>query len=113
MTVGLNEPSYEHVQKLIKNRQCVVDDGDKWSEHRPSRNSEKKLILEHGVAEYRKWHLGEDDEESDDIKSRHKVPYGDFHKVHRCADISAESCAGQYKYLDIQLAATQFARNAG
>jgi hypothetical protein len=100
----LNQLSYEYAQKLIRNRQCVLDDGDKWSEHRPSRTLERKLFKQQ-VAEYRKWHLGEDDEEEEANKSRYGFPYGDFEKVHRCAVISAESRAGQYRYLDIALAA--------
>jgi len=49
--------------------------------------------------------LGEDDELPDDNKRRYRFPYGDFHKVHRCAVLSAESRAGQYKYADIESAA--------
>ena len=52
-----------------------------------------------------KWHLGEDDEEAEDSKRRYKFPYGDFQNVHRCAVLSAESRAGQYKFTDIELAA--------
>jgi len=105
MSVKLITSSFEHATKLIKNRQCVVDQRDDWHEHQPSRTAENKLIREHGISEYRKWHLGEDDEFADDHKRRYKFPYGDFHRVHRCAVLSAESRAGQYGYLDIELAA--------
>ena len=63
------------------------------------------LIRLHGFAEYAKWHLGMDDEKSEDTKARYKFPYGDFEKVHRCGVLSAESRAGQYKHFDIEAAA--------
>ena len=49
-----------------------------------------------------KWHLGIDDEEPKNTKKHYKFPYGDFEKVHRCALLSAESRAGQYKHFDIE-----------
>jgi hypothetical protein len=105
MSVKLIQSSFEHAKKLIKNRQCVLDERDGWSEHQPSRTAENRFIEEHGIAAYRRWHLGEDDELPDGNKRRYKFPYGDFTKVHRCAVLSAESRAGQYKYFDIELAA--------
>jgi hypothetical protein len=38
-------------------------------------------------------------------KGRYKFPYGDFERVHRCAVLSAESRAGQYKHTQIENAA--------
>jgi hypothetical protein len=105
MSVKLIQSSFDHAKKLVANRQCVLDQRDAWSEHRPSRSAEKRLIREDGISAYRKWHLGEDDELPDDNKRRYKFPYGDFSKIHRCAVLTAESRAGQYKYLDIELAA--------
>jgi hypothetical protein len=52
-----------------------------------------------------RWHLAEDDEIAAHNKSRYKFPYGDLKNVHRCAMLSAESRAGQYKYVEIELAA--------
>jgi hypothetical protein len=46
-----------------------------------------------------------DPDESRDTKAHYKFPYGDLKRVHRCAVISAESRAGQYKYPDIEKAA--------
>jgi hypothetical protein len=56
---------------------------------------------------FAKWHLGIDDEHDEQTKQRYKFPYGDFKKVHRCAVISAESRAGQYKHFDIEKAAAR------
>jgi hypothetical protein len=96
MAVRLNPRSYEHAQKLIKNRECILDERGAWSEHWPLRHMAKKLIEERGIVEFRKWHLGEDEEIEERSKSRYKFPYGDFRKVHRCAVLSAESRAGHY-----------------
>jgi hypothetical protein len=40
------------------------------------------------------------------VKKRYSFPYGDFVDVHRCAVLSGESRAGQYKHLDIERAAS-------
>jgi len=48
------------------------------------------------------WHLGIDDDKPQNTKKHYKYPYGDFEKVHRCALLSAESLAGQYKHFDIE-----------
>jgi hypothetical protein len=45
-----------------------------------------------------------------DSTQRYKFPYGDFTKVHRCAVLSAESRAGQYRYADIEDAAARLHR---
>lgn len=44
-----------------------------------------------------------DDEASEHTKARHKFPYGDFERVHRCGLIVAEVRAAEY--LDIEDAA--------
>jgi hypothetical protein len=46
-----------------------------------------------------------DAEHPEDTKGRYKFPFGDFKRVHRCAVLSAESRAGQYKHMDIERAA--------
>ena len=105
MAVRLNDRSYEHAQRLIKEGEFVLDERDDWSEHQPSSRQENEFIEQHGFNEYQKWYLGEDDEEAEDTKARYKFPYGDFEKVHRCGLLAAESRAGQYKHLDIETAA--------
>jgi hypothetical protein len=71
MVVTLNRQSYEHAQKLIKNRRCVLDGGDQWTDHKPARSAQKRLIKEHGLAEYARWHLGEDDEQAEGSRRRY------------------------------------------
>ena len=105
MSIKLNRLSYASAQKLIRNRQCVLDERGDWTDHRPAKTAEEKFIEQLGFAKYAKWHLGEDDEISESNKRRYKFPYGDFNNVHRCAVFAAEARAGQYKHMDIELAA--------
>ena len=102
--VKLNESAFEQAKKLITEGKAVLDQRDDWSEHQPSAQEENRFIEEHGFAEYARWHLGVDEEKSAATKARYKFPYGDFRNVHRCAVLTAESRAGQYKHTDIELA---------
>jgi hypothetical protein len=104
MAAKLNERAYQHARNLIVAGRFVVDDRDAWSAHQPSARQENDYIERHGIAEYAKWHLGIADGEDEDRKSSYKFPYGDFHNVHRCGLLAAESRAGQRKYYDIELA---------
>jgi hypothetical protein len=105
MATKLNNTGFEFAKDLIRKGRVVKDDRDAWSEHQPSAKEENKFIEEHGMAEYGKWHLGIDTEASEESKRRYKFPYGDFVDAHRCAVLSAEVRAGQYKHLDIEKAA--------
>jgi hypothetical protein len=106
MAVKLNETAFEHAKALIEDGDLVVDGRDDWSEHQPPTAEENRFIEKRGIREYAKWHLGVDDEQDEETKGRYKFPYGDFAKVHRCAILAAESRAGQYKYLDVERAAS-------
>jgi hypothetical protein len=107
MAVKLNRSAYAHARALVGKRQVVKDDRDAWSGHQPSAKDENAFIEAHGMAEYGKWHLGVDEGKPADTKAHYKFPYGDFKTVHRCAVLSAESRAGQYKHLDIEEAAAK------
>jgi hypothetical protein len=96
MAARLHKSAFEHAKQLER---------DAWSEHQPSTHDENEFIRQHGLNEYGKWHLGVDEAEPPDAKAHYKFPYGDFVDVHRCAVLSAESRAGQYKYQDIESAA--------
>jgi hypothetical protein len=104
MPTKLHESGFDFAKSLVKDRRLVIDERDAWSEHQPSSQQENNFIEKHGFREYGKWHLGIDDEEPEGTKARYKFPYGDFKKVHRCAILSAESRAGQYKHFDIEMA---------
>jgi hypothetical protein len=100
----LYKQAYDQARRLVNQGRVVRDDRDAWSEHQPRAAEENAFIRAHGFEEYGRWHLGIDEEAPQETKKRYKFPYGDFRKVHRCAVISAESRAGQYKYLDIEAA---------
>jgi hypothetical protein len=102
MSVQLNQSAFRHARQLINAGKFVADERDAWSEDQPSTQEENEFIRKHGFEEYGKWHLGIDEEQPKDRKRRYKFPYGDFEKVHRCAILTAESRAGQYKYFDIE-----------
>jgi hypothetical protein len=105
MAIKLNRQAVAHARSLVRQGRTVKDERDAWSEHQPSAAQENAFIEAHGFAEYAKWHLGVDDRARPGTKAHYKFPYGDFKKVHRCAVLSAESRAGQYKYLDVEKAA--------
>ena len=105
MTVKLNKRGYDHAKRLIQEGHFVWDERDAWSEDQPSADKENEFIRRHGFGEYAKWHLGTNTEKTEGTKGRCEFPYGDFHNVHRCGVISAESRAGQYRHLDIEKAA--------
>jgi hypothetical protein len=103
----VNSRAVAFARARIRQGRVVRDDRDAWSEHQPSTKEENAFIESHGFEEYARWHLAVDDEQPDDVKRRYKFPYGDFEKVHRCGVITAESRAGQYKYLDVEAAAAK------
>lgn len=102
MTVKRNAMAFNHARKLTEEGRIVLDDRDEWSEHRPSAADENAYLEEHGFHEYAKWYLGIDDEMGEETKGRYKFPYGDFERVHRCGELSAEVRAAQQKYADIE-----------
>ena len=110
MAVTLHRSALTHARNLIKQGKAVRDERDAWSEHQPSAAKENEFIRRNGWREYGQWHLGVDTAADEETKARYKFPCGDFSRVHRCAVISAESRAGQYKYLDIERAAAQLLR---
>ena len=104
MTVRLNEDALSHARGLLRSGDVVHDERDDWSEHAPSTDDENDFIDEHGMAEFARWHLGEDTDATEGTKGRYSFPFGDFRKLHRCAVISAESRAGQYDHTSIEKA---------
>ena len=104
MTVRLNTGALSHAKGLLRRNEITHDERDDWSEHAPSTDQNNAFIDKHGMAEYAKWHLGEDTEKTEGTRGRYLFPYGDFHKLHRCAVISGESRAGQYDHASIEKA---------
>jgi hypothetical protein len=107
MTVKLNDDALAHARGLIRDGKITHDERDDWSEHAPSTDDENRFIDKNGMAEFARWHLGEDTEKTKGTKGRYLFPYGDFRTVHRCAVISGESRAGQYDHTSIEKALKQ------
>lgn len=105
MAVKLNKRGYDHAKRLVEEGKAELDERDAWSEHQPSAAEENAYIEEHGYDAYGRWFLAVDDERRPGTKGRYKFPYGDFHVLHRCAVLAAESRAGQRKYTDVEIAA--------
>ena len=105
MAVKLSRTAFDFAKELVAQEKVVRDERDAWSEDQPTTSMENEFIRLNGFREYAKWHLGIDDEQDPDTKKSYKFPYGDFKRVHRCAVLSAESRAGQYKHFDIERAA--------
>src|SRR5262249_33784007 len=42
ITLRLHQSAYEHAQKLIANRRCVLDRRGDWTDHKPARSAEKR-----------------------------------------------------------------------
>lgn len=105
MAVKLNRKALTHARELVWDGKVERDVRDDWSEHAPSADDENAFIDKHGFDDFAQWHLGRDDEKSDETKGSVSFPFGDFKKVHRCAVISLESRAAQYGHDDIKDAA--------
>jgi hypothetical protein len=107
VAVKLNRKAFDKAKRLVNSGKVVRDERDAWSEHQPSAKKENEFIRQNGYDEYGRWHLGIDDSEDEHTKARYKFPYGDFTDVHRCAVISAESRAGQYKHREVETATAE------
>src|SRR5262245_47898530 len=105
MAVKLHNKGFDNGKRLVAEGRAVADERGAWSVDQPTAQVENEFIRQHGFDEFGKWHLGIDDQEPANTKAHYKFPYGDFINVHRCGVLSAESRAGQYKYLDIERAA--------
>ena len=105
MTVKLNNPALEQARRMVRAGRVVRDERDDWSEHAASTSAENRFLDSEGWTEFSHWHLGIDEEASAETKGRFEFPYGDYAKVHRCAVISLESRAAQYRHDEIAEAA--------
>ena len=105
MSVVLNEEAYKFARDLIQDRKFVHDDWGKWGSHQPTTALKAQFFNTHCQKAYAIWHLGLDLEQREDSRARYRFLYGDFHVVHRCAVLTAEFRATQFRYEDIMRAA--------
>jgi hypothetical protein len=110
MAITVNRRAVQHARSLIERRRVVLDERDAWRAHRPTARQRDAYIRANGIRAYGTWFLAIDDQGAEGTKARHKFLYGDFQSVHRCAVLSAELRAGQYRYSDVEAAAADLHR---
>jgi hypothetical protein len=100
---SVNKKAIAHARRLIEARQYVLDSD--WGEVQPRADDENAFLKSHTWEEYAEWHLGLNDEASDETKSRYAFVYGDFRRIHRTGIIACQYRAAEWRHKDIELAA--------
>lgn len=105
MAVEINQRGFEHAKQLISEGRAVADERGDWRDHRPDADKEDAYMSAMGAARYCDWHLGIDDQQPEDSKSRYRFLFGDFADLHRCALFEIQDAADNWFYGDIEIAA--------
>ena len=100
---SVNEGAIAHARRLIDARQYVLDSD--WGEVQPRAEDENTFLQGHTWDEYAEWHLGLNEEATDETKSRYAFVYGDFRRVHRTGLIACHFRAAEWRHKEIELAA--------
>jgi len=100
---SVNELAIANARRLIDARQYVLD--SEWGEVQPGADDENAFLKGHSWDEYAEWHLGLNDEATDETKSRYAFVYGDFRRVHRTGLIACQYRAAEWRHKEIELAA--------
>jgi hypothetical protein len=100
---SVNKKAVAHARRLIEARQYVLD--SEWGEVQPRADDENAFLKSHTWDEYAEWHLGLNDEATDETKGRYAFVYGDFRRVHRTGIIACQYRAAEWRHKDIELAA--------
>ncbi len=100
---SVNERAIANARRLIDARQYVLDSD--WGEVQPRADDENAFLKAHSWDEYAEWHLGLNDEATDETKTRYAFVYGDFRRVHRTGLIACQYRAAEWRHKEIELAA--------
>jgi len=100
---SVNDRAVARARSLIDARQYVLDSD--WGEVQPRAEDENAFLKGHSWDEYAEWHLGLNNEATDETKSRYAFVYGDFRRVHRTGLIACQYRAAEWRHKDIELAA--------
>jgi hypothetical protein len=100
---SVNERALAQARRLIDSRQYVLDSD--WGEVQPKADDENTFLKGHTWDEYAAWHLGLNDEATDETKGRYAFVYGDFRRVHRTGLIACQYRAAEWRHKEIELAA--------
>ena len=99
----VNPDAVAHAEKLIRNRQYVLDSD--WGEVQPRADAENAYLEKHSWEEYAAWHLGLTEGANDETKARYAFVYGDLRRVHRTGLIACVYRASEWRHKEIELAA--------
>jgi hypothetical protein len=100
---SVNERAIARARRLIEARQYVLE--SEWGEVQARAEDENAFLKAHTWDEYAEWHLGLNDEATDETKSRYAFVYGDFRRVHRTGLIACQYRAAEWRHKEIELAA--------
>ncbi|OLB86944.1 MAG: hypothetical protein AUI15_30380 [Actinobacteria bacterium 13_2_20CM_2_66_6] len=100
---SVNEAAIAHARRLIDARQYVLDSD--WGDVQPRAEDENAFLKGHTWDEYSEWHLGLNEDATDETKSRYAFVYGDFRRVHRTGLIACHYRAAEWRHKEIELAA--------
>jgi hypothetical protein len=98
-----NQRAVARARRLIAAGQYVLDSD--WGEVQPRAEDENTFLKGHTWAEYAEWHLGLNEEATDETKSRYAFVYGDFRRVHRTGLIACQYRAAEWRHKEVELAA--------
>ena len=75
----VNPDAVAHAEKLIRNRQYVLDSD--WGEVQPRADAENDYLERHTWEQYAAWHLGLTVGANDETKARYAFGYGDLRRM--------------------------------
>jgi hypothetical protein len=99
----VNPDAVEHAEKLIRNRQYVLDSD--WGDVQPGADAQNDYLEKHTWEEYAAWHLGLTEGANDETKARYAFVYGDLRRVHRTGLIACVYRASEWRHKEVELAA--------
>jgi hypothetical protein len=102
-TYTVNPDAVAHAERLIRNRQYVLDSD--WGDVQPDAAAQNAYLENHSWEEYAAWHLGLTEGATDETKARHAFVCGDFRRVHRTALIACVYRASEWRHKEVELAA--------
>jgi hypothetical protein len=100
---SVNERAIAHARRLIDARQYVLESD--WGEVQPKAADENAFLEGHSWDDYAEWHLGINDEATDETKGRYAFVYGDLRRVHRTGLIACQYRAAEWRHKEIEVAA--------
>ena len=83
----------------------LVQDRHRWGENQPRAHDENAFLKAHTWDEYSEWHLGLNEDATDEPKGMYAFAYGDFRRVHRTGLIACQYRAAEWRHKEIELAA--------